>query len=368
MQAKEKKKLRQGFTTGTAAAAASKAALLHLLTREAPGFVEVDLLNGQSMQIPVDSVFVENGQAEAVIIKDAGDDPDITHKARIGAKVCLIKEPGEVKITGGQGVGVVTKPGLEIPPGEPAINLGPRQMIRQSAEQALAFCENALGVSVEIFVENGRELAKKTLNHRLGIEGGLSILGTTGLVKPLSHEAYIAAIESALSVAKACGSDHVVLTTGRRTEKHAQAFFKELPEEAFIQIGDFFQMSMQGVLKNQLAQTTLAVFFGKALKMAQGIPHTHASKSSLTMDWLAGHVRELTEDDALAGEVARANTARHAFGMVYPDHPKVLERVGEHMIKSASGFCDGKSRIRAIIFDFEGNMAFDSMEGSQTHE
>lgn len=319
------------------------------------------------MDIPVESVTPEDDGAAAIVIKDAGDDPDITHKARIGAIVRFISNPGHVVITGGNGVGIVTKPGLEIPPGEPAINPGPRQMIRQSLKETLTAFNRTDGVSVEVFVENGELLAQKTLNHRLGILGGLSILGTTGLVKPLSHESYIATIASAMSVAKACGGHQVVLTTGRRSEKYAQAFFSGLSQEAFIQIGDFFKMSMECVAKNQFKQVTLAVFFGKALKIAQGIPHTHASKSRLTMEWLAGHVRVLTGDDSLVNEITQANTARQAFGIVYPLHANVLEYIGKSMIRSALTFSNSVCRIRAIIFDFDGNVAFDSQGGRQEH-
>ncbi|MBI9074580.1 MAG: cobalt-precorrin-5B (C(1))-methyltransferase [Desulfatibacillum sp.] len=364
MDKPRKKTLRPGFTTGTAAAASAKAALMHLLGQEKPKQVDVDLLTGETLTIVVDSVARDGAASIATVIKDAGDDPDITHKARIGARVSLLPEPGLVIINGGKGVGMVTKPGLEIPPGEPAINLGPRKMIRQSVEQVLEAHDRRDGVHVEIFVEDGEILAQKTLNHRLGIEGGLSILGTTGLVKPLSHEAYTATIASAMSVARACGARHVALTTGRRTEKHAQAFFMELPEEAFIQIGDFFQMSMECVAENGFPRATLAVFFGKALKMARGFPHTHAAKSSLTMDWLADLAREISMDESLAEEISQANTARQAFGMVYPDCPAVLARVADFMIQSAQNFCHGAAHIRAIIFDFDGNVAFDS-EGQE---
>ena len=360
---KEKKTLRQGFTTGTAAAAAVKAALVYLFTTQIPGSVKVNLLNSQMLEIPVDAVSRHNGLVRAVVIKDAGDDPDITHLARIGAVVGLTDEPGTVQIIGGKGVGVVTKPGLEIAPGEPAINPGPRQMIRESALQVLNQYHSNAGVSAEIFVENGRLLAEKTLNRRLGILGGLSILGTTGLVNPLSHEAYTATIRSAMSVARACGCDYVVLTTGRRSERFSQNFFTglyDLHPEAFIQIGDFFGMSMKSLAENKIPNATLAVFFGKALKIAQGFVHTHAAKSDLTMDWLADVVRKETGNNTLAREVLNANTARHAFGMVWPEYPRVLENLGAAMIRSAEKFCPAPCRFRAVIYDFEGAIAFDS--------
>ena len=370
MSDRETKKLRQGFTTGTAAAAAVKAALVYLFTKQVPGSVKINLLNDQILDIPVDSVSPHNGLVRAVVVKDAGDDPDITHRARIGAVVGLTDDPGMVQIAGGKGVGLVTKPGLEVPPGEPAINPGPRKMIRESALQVLNAYHSNAGVSAEIFVENGEALAEKTLNRRLGIEGGLSILGTTGLVKPLSHEAYTATIRSAMSVARACGCDHVVLTTGRRSERFSQAFFTDLYElhpEAFIQIGDFFGMSMECLAENKIPNATLAVFFGKALKMAQGFAHTHAAKSDLTMDWLADVVKEETGNNTLAREVLNANTARHAFGMIWPGYPRVLEKVGAAMIRAAERFCPAPCRFRAIIYDFQGVVAFDSHENEHKH-
>jgi cobalt-precorrin-5B (C1)-methyltransferase len=360
---RKKKNLRQGFTTGTAAAAAVKAALVYLFSGKVPGSVNINLLNGQVLEIIVDSVSSYNDFVRAVVVKDAGDDPDITHRARIGAVVGLTDDPGTVRITGGKGVGVVTKPGLEIPPGEPAINPGPRKMIREAALQMLNQYNDNSGVSAEIFVENGEVLAEKTLNRRLGIKGGLSILGTTGLVKPLSHEAYTATIRSAMSVARACGCDHVVLTTGRRSERFSQNFFTDLYDshpEAFIQIGDFFGMSMACLAEHKIPNATLAVFFGKALKMAQGFAHTHAAKSDLTMDWLADVVKDTTGNKTLAREVLNANTARHAFGMIWPGYPDVLEKVGAAMIRSAEKFCLASCRFRAVIYDFHGNVAFDS--------
>ena len=372
MSDRETKKLRQGFTTGTAAAAAVKAALVYLFTKQVPGSVNINLLNGQMLEVLVDLVSPHNnGLARAVVVKDAGDDPDITHRARIGAVVGLTDAPGTVQITRGKGVGMVTKPGLEVPPGEPAINPGPRKMIRESALQVLNAYHSNAGVSAEIFVENGEALAEKTLNRRLGIEGGLSILGTTGLVKPLSHEAYTATIRSAMSVARACGCDHVVLTTGRRSERFSQAFFTDLYElhpEAFIQIGDFFGMSMEYLAENKIPNATLAVFFGKALKMAQGFVHTHAAKSDLTMDWLADVVKEETGNNTLAREVLNANTARHAFGMIWPGYPRVVEKVGTAMIRSAEKFCPASCRFRAIIYDFQGAIAFDSHRRKNSRE
>ena len=216
-----KHRLKTGFSAGTAAAAAAKAALRYLLEGRMPSSVDIDLLTGDKIAIAVhDGERTAENQARCTVIKDAGDDPDVTHKAEIGANV-TIQTPeagqarrnhhGGIHISGGVGVGKITKPGLEMPPGEPAINSGPRKMINQAIKDTLAKHDSQCGISVEVYVPRGAEIAKKTLNARLGILGGISILGTTGLVRPMSHEAFIATIDSALSVARASGKNKVVL-------------------------------------------------------------------------------------------------------------------------------------------------------------
>jgi cobalt-precorrin-5B (C1)-methyltransferase len=240
-----KRKLRTGFTTGTAAAAATKGALRYLLEGNIPSRVMIELLTGDKIAIPIHRCErIAEEQAKCTVIKDAGDDPDVTHKAEIGAEVKLLKPDSKyhnnIYISGGAGVGKITKPGLEMPPGEPAINPGPRKMINQAITETLAQHDLQRAVTVEVFVPRGAEIAKKTLNARLGILGGISILGTTGLVRPMSHDAFIATIKSGLSVARASGNSKVVLTTGRRSERYAQQRWPLLAEEAFIQIGDFF--------------------------------------------------------------------------------------------------------------------------------
>jgi cobalt-precorrin-5B (C1)-methyltransferase len=230
--------LRTGFTTGSAAAAAAKAALAVLLGGPAREIVSIPLPGGGRLEVPVrEARWADPGRVQATVIKDAGDDPDVTHRAAIVATVAL--EAGEgLRLTGGVGVGVVTRPGLALAVGEPAINPVPRAMIAQAVGEAWreAGRAGAPAVNVEVSVPEGERLAKRTLNPRLGIVGGISILGTTGLVKPFSHEAYTATIESALAVAKAAGLAEVVLTTGRRSEKRAQALRPDLPEQAFVQI------------------------------------------------------------------------------------------------------------------------------------
>ncbi|MGD9731019.1 MAG: cobalt-precorrin-5B (C(1))-methyltransferase [Desulfamplus sp.] len=440
---KKKGHLKQGFTTGAAAAAAAKAALLYLIDSKAVEKVEIRFLNGERKFIEINQLRkLSDNSAQAVVIKDAGDDPDVTHKAEIGAKVSVYylyadyDDPSiSINIKGGEGVGVVTKPGLEIMPGNPAINLGPQTMIREAVNSVLsskereleAVCHNIklisdrdrlsakdiefvsdrdqlsekckIAVDVEIFVPKGRELAKKTLNSRLGVIGGISILGTTGIVKPMSHDAYIATIKYSVSVAQAMGSDTVVFTTGRRSERVAISLFPQLPEEAFIQIGDFFQASIQTVLStvpNSIKQIFIVVFFGKAVKMAMGFPHTHAAKSELTMKTLAKWADNLAKESRivlnrakehaipfdsdsgkylLSEQIAASNTARHAFGYIYPDYPQLISYVGGKIVESALKFSNeislNRVKVRAVILDFDGNKIFDSyanLDGSKPNQ
>ena len=363
------KKLRSGFTTGTAAAAATKGALRMILEGKKPSGVRIRLLTGDDITIAIHMCSLKkNGEAICSVIKDAGDDPDVTHKAEIGARVVLLssdKQSGkgerpQIIISGGEGVGRVTKPGLEVEPGQPAINPGPKKMITQAIEGVLKEHHLVGTVSTEIFVPQGKKLAEKTLNARLGILGGISILGTTGVVRPMSHDAFIATIESALSVARACGLNRVVLTTGRRSERFAQDCWGRIPLEAFIQIGDFFKLSLESTAKRGFVHITLAVFFGKALKMAQGVPHTHAAKSSLTLDKLSGWTWEITKDLELSQQISTANTARHAFEILREQHPEVISHVGQLIVESAKRFAGLKTKIRSIIFNYDGEVVFDS--------
>ncbi len=366
MAATDQKKLRWGFTTGTAAAAAAKGALIYLLSGEAPGRVTVRLLTGDDIVIAVHSCRrLDERTAVCIVIKDAGDDPDVTHNAEIGARVkwTADEERSDVEITGGQGVGRVTKPGLEVPPGLPAINPGPVKMIRQSVAAVQRQYKKQGRVMVEIFVPRGVELARHTLNGRLGIVDGISILGTTGVVKPMSHDAYIATVRAGVSVAKASGLQCVVFTTGRRSERFAQALWPELPAEAFVQIGDYFEKSMAMAAGSGVGQVRLAVFFGKAVKMAQKISHTHARSARMTLTQLSRWTMEIAGDKALAQQVGKANTARQAFDLLKgKQQMAVIERVGSEMVQTAELVGKGNSRVRGIIFGFDGTVVFDSGE------
>lgn len=357
------RKLKSGFTTGTAAAAATKGALLLLAKDQAPDHVFVRFLTGEKIRIQMHTCArVGAHSARCSVIKDAGDDPDVTHKAEIGALVTYpVNNVSEsVMITGGKGVGRVTKPGLGIPVGEPAITEGPRTMIVQSVAEVLQQYGIQGGVITELFVPQGEILAQKTLNARLGIVGGISILGTTGIVRPMSHEAYIATIDAALSVARAAGLEQVILATGRRSERYSQMRWSNLAEEAFVQIGDYFQMSLAKVAEKGFKKASLTVFFGKAVKMAQGVPHTHAAKTRVSLQKLSEWAFESTGSRRLAGHIAAANTARHALDYILPEFPAVIAQVGNQIVTSARRFAGDGVKIQSIIYDFAGNVIFDS--------
>jgi cobalt-precorrin-5B (C1)-methyltransferase len=359
---RKKHKLRSGFTTGTAAAAAAKGALIWLLEKRSPDAVLVELLNGERWRIPICGISEKSTkEAECTVIKDAGDDPDVTNHAVIGARVVLLDQNQtlKVEILGGEGVGRVTKPGLEVPPGEPAINPGPRKMIENSVIHVLKKNRKNHAVRVEIFVPDGKRLAQKTLNERLGILGGISILGTTGVVRPMSHEAYTATIFSALSVAKASGVKEVVLSTGRRSERCAQSLCSDICPEGFIQIGDFFSESLKMVVEFGFNKVFMAVFFGKALKMAQGAECTHAAKTRLSLQSLAAWGLEDGCGKEFAKKLATANTAREAFEYILQHYPRLLSGVGQRLIRSALRHSEYQLDVDVIIFDYQEQVAWD---------
>ncbi len=360
-----KRPLKEGFTTGAAAAAATKAALYFLLSGKKKTRVKIKFLTGKTRFINIFKIKkISAIQAECLVIKDAGDDPDITHKAQIGVKLLLSKADGNaITIVGGTGVGKITKPGLELDVGEYAINPGPKEMICESIDNVFSNLskKRSKNIIVEVFVPKGKELSKKTLNARLGIIGGISILGTTGIVRPMSHDAYIATIKASAKIASVGGAKTLVFTTGRRSERFAMKLFPEFVEESFIQTGDYFKASIDEAVKTNLIDSLIiTVFFGKAVKMAMGFEHTHAAKADLTMDKLAQWANTITLDTALVDNIKASNTARHAFSFIYPEFPDVISHVGKKIIENAEKFAAKKLTVRSIIFDFDGNPIFDS--------
>ncbi len=363
---KNRKDLKSGFTTGAAASAGTIAALIMLIENRLISETKIKILSGGFLTIPVKNCFrIDRNKACAIVIKNAGDDPDVTNKAEIGTNVTISNTSGsygekEIIISGGSGVGVVTKPGLEIPVGLPAINSGPLKMILNSVLEVLNNNDLHIRVKVEVFVPDGENLAKKTLNSRLGILGGISILGTTGIVRPMSHDAYTATIKAALSVAKAEKRKVVVFTTGRRTERFSMELLSSFFDDSFIQIGDFFKYSLTCAVKIGFDTIYIAVFFAKAVKMAQGFAHTHAAKSELSLKSLSSWIKETAGDKSLADEIEQANTARHAFDIIMGKNPDIISIVGKKMVVSAKKFTGTHQHITGIIFDYNGKVVFNS--------
>lgn len=354
-----RRELRVGFSTGTAAAAAAKGALLTLLGLPCPGAVEVTLPGGGFLTIPLNRCGLSGGVGEAAVIKDAGDDPDATHGAEIGARVQRLQDSGEeVVFRGGQGVGRVARPGLAVAVGEPAINPVPRRMIRQALSEVWQLAQRQpLPLEVEIFVPRGEEIARHTLNPRLGITGGISILGTTGLVKPFSHAAYRATILAALRVARAMGLEEVVFTTGGKSEEMIRGRLPGLPLEALVQMGDYVKFALKAGGQMGFAHLTAAAFFAKALKIAQGKGHTHASRGLPDLKELGRWTHAETGRVELAQAVARANTARQALGILAAAGAEaVVAEVGRRMLAALRGYAGPVPQLTTFILDFSGDI------------
>ncbi|WP_379133301.1 cobalt-precorrin-5B (C(1))-methyltransferase [Paenibacillus sp. sgz500958] len=308
--------LRRGYTTGACAAAAAKGAVLLLLTGELHKHVTLQLPAGFSHTFELAGGWLEGAEsATCATIKDAGDDPDATHKARIEATVCWSRSGG-VEIDGGIGVGRVTKPGLPMSVGAAAINPVPRTMIQEAVLEVLTEHGAARGVKVVISVPEGETIALKTLNPRLGIIGGISILGTRGVVTPFSTEAYKASVRQAISVAAASGNTQLVFTTGGSSEKYAMAMLRELPEEAFVQMGEYVGFSLEHAKAFGIHKVTLVGMAGKYSKVAQGAMLIHSKNAPVDFQFLSRLSREAGAGEELAEAVGAANTASQVVDLM----------------------------------------------------
>ena len=304
--------LRHGWTTGACATAATTAAYTALLTGEFPDPVQIDLPNDRHPAFALAREQLGAGEASASIVKDAGDDPDVTHGALVSARVSA-GEPGSgVVFRAGEGVGTVTKPGLPLAVGEPAINPMPRQFISQHVAAVAARHGGSGDVVVEVSVENGAELARRTWNPRLGILGGLSILGTTGVVVPYSCSSWIDSIRRGIDVARAAGHTHVAGCTGSTSEQTVQQLYG-LPEDALLDMGDFAGAVLKYLRRHPVPRLTVAGGIGKLAKLAEGHLDLHSARSQVSFDALAQLVAGAGADTALVEGVRTANTALDAL-------------------------------------------------------
>ncbi len=311
-----------GWTTGACATAAAKAAVVGVFTGEIPPSVVISLPRGDMAEFIISDGMISAYTANATVIKDAGDDPDVTHGAEIRTEVTQAPPGHGISFHAGDGVGTVTKPGLPIPPGEPAINPVPRQMIAGTLHDTAAIYGEASDFRVTISVKGGAQLAKKTWNPRLGIEGGISILGTTGIVRPYSCSAWIASIHRGIDVARAARLPHVMGATGATSEAAVRAKYA-LPETACLDMGDFAGGLLKYLRTHPVPRVTLAGGIGKMTKLAQGALDLHSRRSQVDFSTLAAWAVELGADSDAVGA---ANTALEALEICGPELAVLVSR------------------------------------------
>ncbi|GLZ61186.1 cobalt-precorrin-5B (C(1))-methyltransferase [Micromonospora sp. NBRC 107095] len=348
--------LRTGWTTGACATAAAKAAVTALVTGAIQQEVEIALPAGRRVRFPVERCEVTGtppARAEAVVVKDAGDDPDVTHGAELTATVNWTDVPG-LRLAGGAGVGTVTKPGLGLTVGGPAINDTPRRMIGEAVAEVVDLGE--VGVRVVISVPRGEIMARKTTNRRLGILGGISILGTTGIVRPFSTASWRASVVQAVHVMAAQGERTVVLCTGGRTERAARALLPDLPEVCFVEVGDFTGAAVTAAVEDAMTGVVFVGMAGKLAKLAAGILMTHYTRSRVDLSLLGAVTAEAGGDPSLVAAVTEANTGRHAYelweaaGLLAPAGDLLCQRVRQVLRR----FAGPTVTVDVAMVDFAG--------------
>jgi len=337
--------LRTGWTTGTCASAAAKAAAIGLTTGEPPASVEVGLPSGRRVSFAVEA----ESATRCVVVKDAGDDPDCTDRARMTAEVT---EAGAPVLLAGAGVGTVTKPGLGLDVGTPAINPVPRRMIAAALAEV-----TSSPLAVTFSVPGGDEMAARTSNARLGIVGGISILGTTGIVRPFSTAAYRASVTQQIDVAAAQGAAEVVLATGSRSEKAAMRLRPDLPEVCFVEVGDFTGTALRRAAADGIRHVVLVAMAGKITKLAAGVMMTHFHRSQVDGELLASVARESGSSSAVIAAATETATARHFFetAMAHGDVAP-LQRVCALARAACEAHTAGKVGTEVVMVDFEGDV------------
>ena len=313
--------LHSGLTTGTCATAAAVAAAIRLLKNEMPSEVPVLLPNGETIQVPVGY-----GNGFAYCIKEAGDDPDVTNGLEIRVRVEL---SDTLEIHGGEGVGRFTLPGFDYPPGEAAINKAPREMIRKNLDR-LTTVNNQL--SITISVPAGEEIARRTFNPRLGIEGGISIIGVSGIVKPFSEEAFIDSIRKCMTVAKASGSERVVINSGGKSERYVKALYPNLPPQAFVEYGNYIGETLKIAHELDIKNVTLGVMLGKAVKLAAGHLDTHSRKATMDKEFIG---QMLNEAECMA-DLEEITLARELWQVIPQDK---IENFCHVVLKHCLKYC-----------------------------
>ena len=369
--------LRSGFTTGACATAAAKAALLALLGHPAGDRVEITFPDGEILALPVADVhllphpqaadsragLVERqvlsspDAATAKVIKDAGDDPDVTNGYPIVATVAFSPEPG-IHFLQGEGVGRVTLPGLGLPVGGPAINRVPRQMMER---ELTALCDS--GLDVTISVPGGRELAGRTFNPKLGVVDGISIIGTSGIVRPFSNEAFVDAIRKEIEVAKAVGVRHLVINSGAKSEAFLKKRFPDLPPQAFVHYGNFIGETLRIAVALGVPQVTMGIMLGKAVKLAEGHLDTHSKSVVMNKAFLREVAAGAGCSPAAAAAIDRLTLARELWhGLSGDDAARFFSALLDRCAAACATVCPrpGPTNLTILLLDEDGNIFIDS--------
>jgi cobalt-precorrin-5B (C1)-methyltransferase len=358
--AKLDRPLRRGWTTGACAAAAAKAAFAALVTGEFPDPVEVSLPRGERPSFALATTRKDASAATAGVIKDAGDDPDVTHGALVCATVRVGAAGSGVTFKAGEGVGTVTRAGLPVRPGEPAINPVPRRIIADAIAEVAAAHRRAVAappdIEVEISIPGGELLAAKTLNGRLGIVGGLSILGTTGIVVPYSCAAWIHSIYSGIEVARAAGLTHIAGATGASSETAVQKLHG-LPDIALIDMGDFVGGMLKYLRRHAVPCVTIAGGVAKMTKLAQGLTDLHSKRGAVDLAALAGLAAAAGASAQLRERIVTANTAAEAFELAGSDGIALGDAVARMAQATAAQIVAGRDiAIEIAVFDRDQNL------------
>lgn len=347
--------LRTGWTTGASATAAAVAAAECLFTGRAPQSVHLSLPRGREADLPIhDWRPLDADSAEAAVIKDAGDDPDATHGARIWVRLRRRSEAG-VTFHAGEGVGTVTRAGLALDIGEPAINPVPRQLLRDHLVEAAERFGHDGGFDVTIGVDDGARIALNTMNPRLGIEGGISILGTSGIVRPFSCAAFIASIHQGIDVARTNGIEHIAACTGSTSERVAQEYYG-LPDMAMVEMGDFVGAVVKYLRRNPVARLTMVGGMGKFSKLACGRLDTHSRKGGVDFDFLADEAAAAGGDEALQAAVRAANTSLEAHALCRDAGIDLARRVCDRAWRVAASYLSPATALELWVIDKPGNV------------
>lgn len=354
--------LKTGYTTGTCATAATKAALIALLCTKIADRVNITLPNGEQVMIPIDNTRIGVGEVTSTVVKDSGDDPDITNGKEICSTVRLNTEHKGVRFLQGEGVGTVTLPGLDIEVGEPAINATPRQMMKREVFKVLSHYQDKLpdaglktGVDITISVPDGREIAQRTFNPKLGIEGGISIIGTSGVIKPFSSEAFINSIRREMQVAKALGCERVIINSGAKSEKYIKAIYPALLPQAFIHYGNFIGETIKIASELGFKAVIMGIMIGKAVKLAEGSLDTHSKKVVMNKEFISGLAYEAGCPKAILSDIQSITMARQLWDIIPADNRKFFKLLLDKCYETCSSLIpDGELTI--LLIDEEGNI------------